>query len=37
LVPEGKQVYVKTLKSVDEASEHPDLVLDPATMLIQNR
>jgi hypothetical protein len=36
LVPEGKQVYVKTLKGVGEASEYPDLVLDPATMLIQN-
>ena len=37
LIPEGKQVYVKTLKGITAASEQPDLVLDPATMLIQNR
>jgi hypothetical protein len=37
LVPEGKQVYVKALKSPDLASKIPDLVLDPATMLIKNR
>ena len=35
LVPEGKQVYVKTLKGT--GADHPDLILDPATMLIQNR
>jgi hypothetical protein len=41
LVPEGKQVYVKTLKSVDEASEHPDLVHTRSYLkkriLVQNR
>ena len=37
LIPEGKQVHVKTLKGIPAASEQPDLVLDPATMLIQNR
>jgi hypothetical protein len=37
LVPEGKQVHVMTLKIPDFASEHPDLVLDPSTMLIKNR
>jgi hypothetical protein len=37
LLPEGKQVHVKTLKGITAASEQPDLVLDPATMLIQNR
>ncbi len=37
LIPEGKQVHVKTLKGITAASEQPDLVLDPATMLIQNR
>ena len=35
LVPEGKQVHVKALKIPDVASEHPDLILDPATMLIK--
>jgi hypothetical protein len=37
LVPEGKQVHVKALKIPDFVSEHPDLVLDPSTMLIKNR
>ena len=37
LIPEGKQVHVKTLKGITAATEQPDLVLDPATMLIQNR
>ena len=37
LVPEGKQVYVNALKGIDAGSEHPNLILDPATMLIQNR
>ncbi|MBW2411958.1 MAG: cytoplasmic protein [Deltaproteobacteria bacterium] len=37
LVPEGKQVHVKTLKGIGAASGQLDLVLDPATMLIQNR
>jgi hypothetical protein len=37
LIPEGKQVHVKALKIPGLAAEHPDLVLDPSTMLIQNR
>jgi hypothetical protein len=37
LVPEGKQVHVKALQRPDSASEIPDLVLDPSTMLIKNR
>lgn len=37
LVPEGKQVIIKILKGIGADSEHLDLVLDPATMLIQNR
>jgi hypothetical protein len=37
LVPEGKKVRVKTLKGIGASCEPPDLVLDPATMLIQNR
>jgi hypothetical protein len=37
LIPEGKQIHVKTLKAADPACDHPDLVLDPATMLIQNQ
>ena len=36
LVPEGKQIHVRTVKGAGVASDHPDLVLDPATMLIQN-
>jgi hypothetical protein len=35
--PEGKQVHIKALKRPDIASEIPDLVLDPSTMLIKNR
>lgn len=36
LVPVGKQVHVKALKGKGTASDHPDLVLDPASMLIEN-
>lgn len=35
LVPVGKQVHIRALKGTDDASAHPDLVLDPSTMLIQ--
>ena len=35
LVPVGKQVHIRVLKCTDDASDHPDLVLDPSTMLIQ--
>ena len=34
LVPVGKQIHVRALKSPGPASNCPDLVLDPATMLI---
>ncbi len=37
LIPEGKQVYVKALKGIGTGSDSLNLVLDPATMLIQNR
>lgn len=37
LVPDGKQVHVKTLKGIGTGTGHSDLILDPATMLIQNR
>lgn len=36
LVPDGKEVHVKALKIPGVASDQPDLVLDPATMLIKN-
>jgi hypothetical protein len=36
LVPEGKQVHVRALRGLPASSDHPDLVLDPETMLIQN-
>jgi hypothetical protein len=36
LVPEGKQVHVKALRGLQASADHPDLVLDPETMLIQN-
>jgi len=35
LVPVGKQVHIRMLKGTDDVSDHPDLVLDPSTMLIQ--
>ena len=37
LVPDGKEVHIKALKSPDFAAEIPDLILDPATMLIKSR
>jgi hypothetical protein len=36
LVPEGKKIYVKAVHGLQTTSDHPDLVLDPETMLIQN-
>jgi len=35
LVPVGKQVQVKTLHGPRGTSDHPDIILDPSTMLIQ--
>jgi hypothetical protein len=37
LVPAGKQIQVKALKGPGAAADHPDIVLDPATMLIKNQ
>jgi hypothetical protein len=37
LQPEGKEIHIRTLKSVSETSEHPALFLDPSTMLIQEK
>ncbi len=34
LQPEGKKVHVRVLKGVDASTEYPELMLDPATMLI---
>ena len=35
LQPEGKSVHIKVLKGVDAGKEYPELLLDPATMLIR--
>ena len=35
LVPVGKQVQVKTMIGPQGAMDHPDIILDPSTMLIQ--
>lgn len=35
LVPVGKQVQVKTLRGPQGAADHPDIILDPSTMLIK--
>jgi hypothetical protein len=37
LQPEGKEIHIRTLKSVFEASDHPALYLDPSTMLIREK
>lgn len=37
LAPEGKEIYVKTLKGDHLDSGHPKLLLDPATMLIKSK
>ena len=37
LQPEGKEVHIRTLKSVSETSDRPALFLDPSTMLIQEK
>ena len=37
LQPEGKDIFVKALKGGKPGSEHPPLLLDPATMLIKDR
>ena len=34
LQPEGKKVHVRVLKGIDASTEYPELMLDPATMLI---
>ncbi len=34
LQPEGKKVHVKVLRGVDAEKDYPELMLDPATMLI---
>ncbi|MDJ0915548.1 MAG: cytoplasmic protein [Desulfobacterales bacterium] len=36
LVPEGKEIYVKALKGASAEKGHPDIFLDPATMLIKD-
>ena len=36
LVPEGKDIFVKTLKGGRPDAEQPDLQLDPSTMLIKD-
>jgi len=34
LLPEGKKVHVRVLKGADSTADYPELLLDPATMLI---
>ena len=36
LVPVGKQIRVKTLRGSGDAVDHPNIILDPSTMLIQS-
>jgi len=36
LVPEGKDIFIKTLKGGKPDAEQPDLQLDPSTMLIKD-
>jgi hypothetical protein len=36
LQPLGEEIHVKALRGVGEPSDHPPLLLDPATMLIKN-
>ncbi len=38
LQPEGKDIHVRTLKKAEAANfEHPELVLDPSTMLLKDK
>ena len=37
LVPVGKQILIKALKGTESKADQPDLMLDPATMLIQDQ
>jgi len=37
LHPEGKEIHVKALKGEGASSDHPTLLLDPATMLIKDQ
>jgi hypothetical protein len=37
LVPIGKQIQIKALKGPGSRGDQPDLILDPATMLIQDQ
>jgi hypothetical protein len=37
LVPIGKQIQIKALKGPGSRDDQPDLILDPATMLIQDQ
>jgi hypothetical protein len=36
LQPEGNQIHVRALKGGTQSSQHPGLLLDPATMLVTN-
>ncbi|MBW1645255.1 MAG: AAA family ATPase [Deltaproteobacteria bacterium] len=35
LQPEGKEIYIKVLKGMEEGKSYPDLCLDPETMLVK--
>jgi hypothetical protein len=37
LVPVGKQILIKALKGAGPSGDQPDLILDPATMLIKDQ
>lgn len=37
LVPVGKQILIKALKGAEPRADQPDLMLDPATMLIKDQ
>jgi len=37
LQPEGKKIHVRALKGVAPATDYPELLLDPATMLISQK
>jgi hypothetical protein len=37
LVPVGKQIQIKAFKGTDAGGDQPELMLDPATMLIQDQ
>lgn len=36
LQPKGKEIHVKKLKGVPLACDHPELILDPSTMLVKD-